>query len=316
MNEQLDRFYTEFTEHLRRIPDRYQIDTHKMLEVLSQQGCDHPRIPDLLRYAQSLFAFEHRPGVGYAPGTINKKISMVLRSLNAARDLYTEWLIRGDIQHSEANQKFFERIASGYDLCRTLRERTRGLQTDRRTTPPQLLSQDLIGTWVHSSPPDTAIIIKILYITGMRLNELLALKRSQITSNANTCSITITRSQTQRTVYLPNTYHLELSALYPPRSDSDLIFWDFRRHHPLNRVTLASRLASTAQQAGITQIPATAQSIRHSFRHLLESSGSFSQQQIDQYLGNTTAIRRTETEISPIDDSVLTILPIFEFSKG
>ena len=146
--------------------------------------------------------------------------------------------------------------------------------------------------------PKNACIVKLLYGCGLRLNELLHLKISDIDSENMLIHIRLSKGNKDRVVMLPSTLLLELRNYYKVCYPKDYLF-EGQDGGMYSAKSVQTIVKTAATKAGITK-PISPHILRYSFAtHLLENGTDI--RYIQQLLGHNS-VKTTEiyTHISDI----------------
>jgi len=138
--------------------------------------------------------------------------------------------------------------------------------------------------------PKNACIVKLLYGCGLRLNELLHLKISDIDSENMLIHIRLSKGNKDRVVMLPPTLLPELRNYYKVCHPKDYLF-EGQDGGIYSAKSVQTIVKTAATKAGITK-PVSPHILRHSFAtHLLENGTDV--RYIQQLLGHNS-VKTTE----------------------
>jgi site-specific recombinase XerD len=143
--------------------------------------------------------------------------------------------------------------------------------------------------------PKHKLIIKIIYGTGLRVSEVVSLRKEDINFEENLIKVRLGKGKKDRFVKLPESIKLELKAICD-LTNSKYLFWS-QRGGRLTTKTIQSILKNSSKKAGIKK-RVYPHLLRHSFAtHLLEQGTDL--RVIQKLLGHSS-IKTTQiyTQIS------------------
>ncbi|HTY90075.1 MAG TPA: site-specific tyrosine recombinase/integron integrase [Methanocella sp.] len=144
---------------------------------------------------------------------------------------------------------------------------------------PVYLTQDEMQALIKTAvSPRDSLIVKMLYATGVRVSELVNIKKQDIDLGRNTIKV-FGKGAKERVVLLPDTLKAQLEAYCEGLTDDQKLF-------NLNVRTVERDIKTLAAQAGINK-KVTPHKLRHSFAtHMLQNGGNVVA--IQKLLGHTS----------------------------
>lgn len=139
----------------------------------------------------------------------------------------------------------------------------------RNKTIPEILTQEEIKKLIEVIPNiKHRLIIKLLYGCGLRVSELINLKKEDVNFKESIIKIKLSKGRKDRFVKIPDSIKKELES-YINLTDSDILF-ESARSGKLTTKTIQLIVKNSAKKAGIKK-KAHPHILRHSFAtHLLE----------------------------------------------
>ena len=216
---------------------------------------------------------------------------------------YVYWKIKKDHISSSYQRMIVASIDKFYSSVVGKNLNIRHLYPSRKKheLPKYLTRAEVKRMFVSIDNPKHACIVKLLYGCGLRLNELLNLKISDIDSENMLIHIRLSKGNKDRMVMLPPTLLPELRNYYKISHPKDYLF-EGQDGGMYSAKSVQTIVKTAATKAGITK-PVSPHILRHSFAtHLLENGTDV--RYIQQLLGHSS-VKTTEiyTHITDIAKS-------------
>jgi len=216
---------------------------------------------------------------------------------------YVYWKIKKDHISSSYQRMIVASIDKFYCLVVGQSLNIRHLYPSRKVheLPKYLTKAEVKKILLSIDNPKHLCIVKLLYGCGLRLNELLQLKISDIDSENMLIHIRLSKGNKDRVVMLPPTLLPELRKYYKVCHPKDYLF-EGQDGGMYSAKSVQTIVKTAAAKAGITK-PVSPHILRHSFAtHLLENG--IDVRYIQQLLGHSS-IKTTEiyTHITDIAKS-------------
>jgi integrase len=272
---------------LRSLTDSYHNDRKNMFEYFDSIGISSPELKEFLDYAHRISETEIGDGKPYAPSSINAEIGMVLSTLEAARKLLRQYILSEDSSQVE----YWLMIASQFDHARDALIKMRYKLNPKPTVVEEFtaLSPDVIQDVISHLDIETALIVKIIFSSGMRLSEILALRWTDLDEVSNTqVRIKIDSGGFQRYVSLPSTIYQEIQFVFPRVPNFEIIFYDVRLVKPIEAPMIRERLLRAVKRMERPFPKVSTMTIRHSFAFYLLNTVGCEVNEVARYLGITS----------------------------
>jgi site-specific recombinase XerD len=216
---------------------------------------------------------------------------------------YVYWKIKKDHISSSYQRMIVASIDKFYSSVVGKNLNIRHLYPSRKKheLPKYLTRAEVKRIFFSIDNPKHACIVKLLYGCGLRLNELLNLKISDIDSENMLIHIRLSKGNKDRMVMLPPTLLPELRNYYKISHPKDYLF-EGQDGGMYSAKSVQTIVKTAATKAGITK-PVSPHILRHSFAtHLLENGTDV--RYIQQLLGHSS-VKTTEiyTHITDIAKS-------------
>lgn len=216
---------------------------------------------------------------------------------------YVYWKIKKDHISSSYQRMIVASIDKFYSSVVGKNLNIRHLYPSRKKheLPKYLTRAEVKRIFFSIDNPKHACIVKLLYGCGLRLNELLHLKISDIDSEKMLIHIRLSKGNKDRMVMLPPTLLPELRNYYKISHPKDYLF-EGQDGGMYSAKSVQTIVKTAATKAGITK-PVSPHILRHSFAtHLLENGTDV--RYIQQLLGHSS-VKTTEiyTHITDIAKS-------------
>ena len=192
------------------------------------------------------------------------------------------------VAHSVAILKFFFFVVLKQDIDLIAPKR-------HKTLPDILTIKEIRKLVEETNNPKHKLIIKLLYGTGLRVSEIVNLKKNEINFEENLIKVKLGKGKKDRFVKLPESIKLELKSIYD-LTNSKYLF-ESQRGGKLAVKTIQLILKNSAKKAGIKK-RVYPHLLRHSYAtHLLENGTDL---RIIQKLLGHSSIKTTQmyTQIS------------------
>jgi integrase len=220
----------------------YRDDFRRIFARFEQQGILEPRADDLLSYAKHISSGELGYGpdnIPYSQNSVNYQLSVISALLRCGATLSRH---DGDVasgEHFEAYQKALHRLRT---------------TISNSVLKPSLTRDQVREVMVHCAP-DIAMIVKILFATGLRISELLTCRiaqASELPSGHARLRILGKRNKT-REVFLPRPYWRWRKAQGNMQGSAYLISRDSRWQKPISRITVTRAITPSGRKSWISE---------------------------------------------------------------
>jgi integrase len=180
--------------------------------------------------------------------TFNTRVSMAVKTLKEMRAFYRRCILNGAyVPENDSEWDYialiFDRI---YEKLIGLRYKQSRSTTTKDSSFRRILTEDDVSRIAASADPWTAIIIKLLFSTGIKVSELLYMRWEDISSVDGDYQLTVVSGK-QRKVWIAKEYFFELERLFGAFERKGFVFIDIKTGQQISRPTLNSRIKKAAR---------------------------------------------------------------------
>lgn len=211
----------------------------------------------------------------FSVSTVKSYINALQRFLEFSKNLpLNEGLVKDYVQREiklkNPSSVSHEIFAISFFFKNVLRQNIYVPRPKRNKTIPSILTREEVKDLLNnSSNLKHRLILKLLYGCGLRVSEVLNLKKEDILFNENLIKISLSKGKKDRFVKLPDSLFSELKN-YVSLLNSQILF-ESTRGGKLTAATIQKIVKNSTKKAGI-QKNIHPHTLRHSFAtHLLEA---------------------------------------------
>jgi integrase len=274
---------TAFNE-LRNVDDSYTIDRVQMFRYFDEHEIAEPSFSDFLDYADYLINHRSSDGYKYAASTINQRIAMISTTLKLARQMIRQEFIMQGVQTGDSWHILSDRFDKTNQSLMKKRFKINELSAEAANL--MVLSPDQIQHIVSLCEPETALIIRILFTTGVQIGELLSLSWNSVeVIEEDKVFLTVAKHRAPRRVILPSELYSDLILTFPQLDDYDSVFFDTASLKVHTHGSLRQRMLTALRKSDRTLPEITFQTFRNSFAYYLLTVMQVEITQVSNYMG-------------------------------
>jgi integrase len=289
---------------LRNVDDSYAVDRSQMFRYFDEHAIAEPSFSDFLDYADYLINHQGAEGFKYAASTVNQRIAMISSTLNLARQMIRQQLIMQGTQTGDAWLIIADRFNQAKKSL--MKKRCKIKEISPEAAKLMVLSPDQIQHIVSLCEPETALIIRILFATGVQIGELLNLSWNNVeVIDEDKVSLTVAKHRAPRRVLLPIEIYSDLILTFPQINDIDSVFFDTNSLKVHTPGAIRQRMLTAKRKSDRALPEITFQTFRNSFAYYLLTVMQIEITQVSNYMGiqNSKVLRKFQAS-QPLKNNI------------
>jgi integrase len=275
---------TELYSALRSIDDSYSSFRSQMFEYFDSQNLNSPDLNDFIAYAHFVETTTNSRGKNYEPTTYNQILSMIIATLAEARTIARRSIISEGI--TAGSQWLL--LAQQFDAAKEKLLKKRFKLKDSRPEAADNLWLEMseIQKIIDRCNAATALIVRVMSLTGIRGTELQNLKWNNIVVEDDpTIILQVRHSRFDRDLILPISFYTDLQVVFPPLMPDGTVFYNTKRMKRINISPLETRIGKAVQDAGLPLPTGYLKLLRNSFAYFLLNHMHIEITKVARYLG-------------------------------